>query len=129
MEEQQKPPLKMVRRRYTVREKATEEANKLFYDVFKHLTTLSTGSILILATFIETLFPNPQGKFLIVLALISFIFSIIGAVLMMFFQASSVMTMRGEIIRAEKIGFGATIGTFLLGIISFVVFAAMNFYR
>jgi hypothetical protein len=124
-----KVPFTSERKLYTVREKANEEATKLFYDVFKHLTTLSTGSILLLATFIETMFPSPQWKFLIVLALISFIISIISAVLMMFFQASAVLVMKEITSRVERLSFGITMGSFLLGIISFVVFAVINFYQ
>jgi hypothetical protein len=50
-------------RLYSVKERSLEEGNKLFYDVFKHLTTLSTGSILILVAFLENLFVDPQYKF------------------------------------------------------------------
>jgi uncharacterized membrane protein len=116
------------RQRYTVSEKANEEANKLFYDVFKHLTTLSTGSILILATLLETVFNEPQWLFLIVISLVSFILSIISAVRMMFFQASAVLVLKVETTRGEFVGFLITVGSFLLGIISFVVFAVRNFY-
>jgi hypothetical protein len=116
------------RQQYTVTERANEEANKLFYDVFKHLTTLSTGSILILASLLETLFPNPHWRFLIVIALVSFIVSTVSAVRMMFFQASAVMERRRETTRGEHVGFMITVASFLLGIGSFVVFAIMNFY-
>ena len=116
------------RQKYTVREKANEEANKLFYDVFKHLTTLSTGSILILASLLETLFSNPQWKFLIVVALFSFIVSIVSAVRMMFFQASAVLNLKDEVTLAEHVSFLVTVSSFLLGIISFVAFAIKNFY-
>ncbi len=93
------------RQQYTVTEKANEEANKLFYDVFKHLTTLSTGAILILASLLETLFARPQGRFLIVVALVSFIVSMVSAVRMMFFQASAVMDRRKDTTRGEIVGF------------------------
>lgn len=116
------------RQRYTVSEKANEEANKLFYDVFKHLTTLSTGSILILATLLETVFTSPQWLFLIIIALVSFIVSIVSAVRMMFFQASAVLMLKVETTRGELAGFILTVGSFLLGIISFVIFAVRNFY-
>ncbi len=103
------------RQQYTVTEKANEEANKLFYDVFKHLTTLSPGSILILASLLETLFPRPQWRFLIVVALVSFIVSMVSAVRMMFFQASAVMDRRRDTTRGETVGFAITVGSFLLG--------------
>jgi hypothetical protein len=115
------------RRHYTVSERANEEANKLYYDVFKHLTTLSTGSILILATFLESLFADPQWRVLIVVSLLSFVVSIVAAVLMMFFQAGAVLQLREAANRAEHTSFLITTGSFLLGIISFVVFAIRNF--
>jgi hypothetical protein len=116
------------RQHYTVREKANEEANKLFYDVFKHLTTLSTGSILILATFLESFFTDPQWKALIVVSLVSFIVCIVSAVLMMFFQAGAVLVLKEQTNRVEKTSFFVTMASFLLGIISFVAFAVVNFY-
>jgi hypothetical protein len=116
------------RHHYTVREKSLEEANKLYYDVFKHLTTLSTGSILLLATFLGQLFSNPQWKFLVALSLASFIVSIVSAVLMMFWQAGAVLLLKQEIQSRELAGFLVTVISFLLGIISFVTFAIRNFY-
>jgi len=44
------------------------EGQKLFHDTFKHLTTLNTGSILILATFLEKFFKVPTWKILIPMA-------------------------------------------------------------
>lgn len=116
------------RRNYTVKEKANEEASKLFFDAFKHLTTLSTGAILILATLIETVFPNPQWQFLIIIVLTGFIVSIVGAVRMMFSLAGSVMQLREQTTTAERIGFLITTLGFLTGITGFVVFAIRNFY-
>jgi hypothetical protein len=128
-EPQKKVVYNVERKLYTVREKANEEGTKLYYDLFKHLTTLSTGSILLLATLIESLFPNPQWRYLVVIALISFIISTLSAVLMMLFQAGAVLAMRAELSRGERVGFGITVASFLLGITCFVVFAALNFYR
>jgi hypothetical protein len=39
--------------------KADEESVKMQYDGFKHLTTLNTGSILLLVAFLERVFSNP----------------------------------------------------------------------
>jgi hypothetical protein len=115
------------RQHYTVKEKATEEANKLFYDVFKHLTTLSTGSILILVSLLELFFTAPQWKGLVVVSLSSFIVCIVGSVLMMFFQAGAVLVLKESTNRMEKTFFFMTMASFLLGIISFVGFAIINF--
>src|SRR5438093_516821 len=52
---------------------------KLATNYMKHLTTLSTGSILIMATFLEKLFIRPTWKGLIVISFAAFTVSIVGA--------------------------------------------------
>jgi hypothetical protein len=49
-------------------------------DYLKHLTTLNTGSILIVATFLEKLFEQPKWNVLVGVSLVSFIVSIIGCI-------------------------------------------------
>ena len=44
---------------------STMEGNKLLYDTLKHLTTLCTGSIIILVAFLEKIFLNAEWKFLV----------------------------------------------------------------
>ena len=53
---------------YSVQQTAHEESWKLQYDIYKHLTTLSTGSILLLITFLEKLFARPIWKWLVIVA-------------------------------------------------------------
>jgi hypothetical protein len=55
------------------------EGSKLLHDTFKNITTLSTGSILLLVTFVERLFTNPQGKLLIGIAFAGFIVAMLSA--------------------------------------------------
>lgn len=115
---------------YTVRQKANEEGTKLRYDAMKHLTTLSTGSILLIVTFLEKLFATPKWKALIALALISFILSIITAYIAMVQLATLVVRLRD--LRVEKYviaTYVSSIAIFLLGIISLVVFALANILR
>jgi hypothetical protein len=57
------------------------EQTKLMYDHTKHVTTLCTGSILILIAFLEKLTNQPAWKFMIKAALALFISSIIAATL------------------------------------------------
>jgi hypothetical protein len=117
---------------YTKQEKATEESIKLIYDLFKHITILTTGIILILITFLEKLFQNPSGKYLVSISFIFFIISIILALITMAFMAQGVADL-GELDEFEtKIGrwtFLTTLGSFVLGIISFVIFALVNFNK
>ena len=66
--------------------KMTQEGYKLYFETFKHLTTLNTASILILATLLDKVVKHPQSAYLIPLSLSAFLLSIVccaGA--MMFF--------------------------------------------
>jgi hypothetical protein len=109
--------------------RAAEEGNKLHYASYKHLTTLSTGAILILIALLEKLFARPQWKILIGIALVSFILSILMSVLMMFILAEAVADMSPHGGKMEGRLSAFAIGCFLLGITSFVIFAIKNFYQ
>lgn len=52
------------------------EIYKLEFEYLKHLTTICTGSILLIVAFLEKLFLQPKWKTLIALALIFFVISI-----------------------------------------------------
>ena len=56
------------------------EHQKVFHDYLKHLTTLSTGSIVLLAAFLEKLFIQRMWKVLVALSFVAFILSVIAAV-------------------------------------------------
>jgi|WetSurMetagenome_2_1015567.scaffolds.fasta_scaffold818177_1 hypothetical protein len=51
---------------------------ELSYDSIKHLTTISTGSILLIIGFLEKLFPKPEWKFLVGIALLTFALTILA---------------------------------------------------
>ena len=55
------------------------EFRKLWSDYLKHLTTLSTGSILLIATFLEKLFSQPRWKAAVITSLLGFLASILGS--------------------------------------------------
>ena len=59
------------------------EGGKLFFDLMKHLTTLSTGSLLLLVAFLEKLFPNPCCRWMIISVLCSLLLSVLGSLLAM----------------------------------------------
>lgn len=59
----------------------TIESMKFWADFLKHLTTLSTGSILLIGTFLEKLFARPAWKAAVIVALSGFLVSVIGSVL------------------------------------------------
>ncbi len=111
------------------REKAVREGEKLFYDSMKHLRTLNTGSILLLVTFLEKLFGNPQWKALIAVSLICFIGSIVCSVSSML-QSANHVKHSGKFPRLET-GVKSTIYysallTFIVGLASLVAFALKN---
>ena len=56
------------------------ERYKSIFDYLKHLTTLSTGSIILISAFLEKLFVKPNWKFLVAIALGSFMTSVVAAV-------------------------------------------------
>ncbi len=112
-------------------DKAYQEGQKLIYDVFKHITTLSTGAILILVAFLEKFFKTPEWKGLIAASFIGFILATISSVIAMIMIGSSVLK-SGKAGGAEtKIGglsILLSIGSFMAGIIILVIFALKNFY-
>ena len=102
------------------------ESGKLLFDLMKHLTTLSTGSIVLLVVFVEKLFPNPSFKWFIVVVLSSLILSTISSLLTMFVIV--VGAKAGNDFK-QKIGVGAfwaAAGFCLLGFIVLVAFAILN---
>lgn len=117
---------------YTKKEKANEESLKLGYDLFKHVTTLSTGTLLILITFIEKLFQNPAWKFLVSISFVSLMLVIILSLVLMFFVTDGVGVL-GELqeheIKINRWIFMSVIVCFMIGILSFVIFALVNFNR
>jgi Na+/citrate or Na+/malate symporter len=119
------------RSQYTVTEKAQEEGNKLLYDTLKHLTTLSTGSIVLLATFLEKLFKTPHWKALVVIAFISFLISIVVAFVTMGFVGDRVYSGGRSEEFLEKLLLWlllASISLFLTGVTSFAAFSLRNFF-
>jgi hypothetical protein len=59
------------------------ESIKNDLDYFKHLTTLSTGSILIIIALVKELFRYPKGLPLVVLSFLCFVVSLAAALYMM----------------------------------------------
>ena len=119
---------------------ASLEGHKLDHDTYKHLTTLSTGSILLLATFLEKLFQKPSWKFLVSVALVSFITSVVASVSAMFLislnihvlVASSVMRGESYLGLARYIALTSIVvttlacGGFIVGIAALAIFAIKN---
>src|SRR5262249_47412190 len=104
---------------------------KLFFETFKHLTTLSTGSVLLLATFLKDVFKAPQWPFLVGISFALLILSTLSSVLVMLMLSHSVQEGGKPSDSATNLsatGFVVSVGGFLLGIIALVIFATRNFY-
>lgn len=125
------PGSKSERSEYSVLEKAQEEGNKLLYDTTKHLTTLCTGSLLLLVTFLEKLFSSPLWKPLVAAAFVCLFLSLISSVVTMLAIGDRVYQASDQDKDAERtllFGGGASLIGFLLGVLCLVAFALRNFF-
>lgn len=117
----------------TPEQKAHLEGHKLLYDALKHLTTLSTGSILLLITFLKEIFKdNRKCEALIPISLCFFILSIIGSVITMVILSESVFRFQEEMEIGSRKGFVTfyiSLGSFMAGIVILVIFTIINFSR
>jgi len=106
--------------------RAFEEGSKLFHDTFKHITTLTTGSI-VLVTFVRN-YTELQWKVLAVIALAGFVTSTVGAVLLMMFLAKDVSIKAVPTPRDWLFTAGSWITSivFIVSIFSLAVFAIRN---
>jgi hypothetical protein len=116
---------------YSINQKANEESWKLRYDTYKHLTTLSTGSILLLVTFLEKLFVRPTWKGLVIVAFCLFVITVLASLVVMNITVGFIREIEIEK-RDEKQGgvfVAIALISFLLGISSLIVFAVKNLYN
>lgn len=105
------------------------EATKLLYDVLKHLTTLSTGSIVVMATFLEKFFKSPAWTFLVPATFIAFVVSIVACVAAMAALAFSAETDNPPPELDAIFNWGLLLGTvfFLAGVVALAIFSVRNF--
>ncbi len=113
---------------YSIQQTAHEESWKLQYDIYKHLTTLSTGSILLLITFLEKLFAKPTWKWLVLIALCCLFASILISFIVMNLMASQVREMEVDqrFVKRNLTVIILALSTFSLGIFSLIIFAVKN---
>ena len=115
-------------------EQRRQESLKLLYDWFKHLTTLSTGSILISAALVQGVFPDPTSIWMFVASIVFFVLSLGAAMItMMGVVADFRKPFTGpgtakvsEVRRIFDWAYLTAWGCFLIGIGLFVAFAARN---
>lgn len=108
------------------------EGYKILFDTFKHLTTLSTGSILLLVTVLKDLFKTPEWSVLIAVTLIMFLISTLASLIVMLAFGDTVYG-KGEFtvpyleyIVVPSIIISAV--AFISGLIVFVIFVLKNIY-
>ncbi len=109
------------------------EIYKLEFEYLKHLTTISTGSILLLVAFMDKIFTQPEWKTSIAISLVSFLLSIILCAIS---QATIIekASEKDDLKWRNKIQ-NFTVGLFLfallsyvVGVVSLVVFGLKNIY-
>ena len=99
----------------------------------KHLTTLNTGSILLIVTFLDKLFKNPEWTLFIGIALVAFIISILGCVTAHLASVLDVDTQYTKennkgVLVLQWITLLMSFGGFVLGLIFLSIFTLKNLY-
>lgn len=99
-------------------------------DHFKHITTLSSGFILVMATLLEKLFEQPAWRLLVPVAFVAFALAILLSVAAQAFFIDFIRRASGYTTDATA-PLAATLtlttwGAFLVGVLALVVFAVKN---
>ena len=109
----------------------TIESWKHFYDFYKHLTTISTGAILLMVTFLEKLFVQPEWRILVGVSFICFMIAVIGCVIGMHSIART-LNEGGNLTDVEQVihfySHVIVAFSFLVGVCALMSFGVKNFY-
>jgi Na+-transporting NADH:ubiquinone oxidoreductase subunit NqrE len=113
---------------YTEEEKRAAEESKLAHDYLKHVTTLSTGSLVLMVTFLEKLISKRQWGFLVDVSFVSFLVSIVSAVAAMtaILELMHDQDKKGFARKLGALGFVGTWLGFTSGVTSLTLFALGN---
>jgi hypothetical protein len=102
-----------------------------FYDYLKHITTLSTAALVLLASLAEKFSRSGRGKWLFSWGLISFLASMICSVICMFFVISIRRYGEGEPAAGEgdiiMVSFFLSLISLIVGTASLTAFGISNF--
>ena len=100
-----------------------KDSIKQLYDLLKHITTLDTGAIVILATFLSKSFDNTSMNWLVMLCVITIIVSLIFCVIGMVSVTISMGLMGSSQSSNKEIENAANIlrPVFIISVVSFVV--------
>jgi len=104
------------------------EGRKLMYDWFKHLTTLGTGSIVILGALSNNLLSDATRTWLIPPIFILLLLSVVAALIYMYLVSDIFLSSPSHPRSPQAIGwvFLCTLILFALGLALFIIFATMN---
>jgi hypothetical protein len=108
------------------------EVIKVNIEYVQRLTTLSTGSVLLITAFLEKLFSNPQWKGCLIVSLVCFSLSVVASVLADSLLVAASSSPKANIWRGWTVSiFGTlflsgTLGGFLIGIVALMIFAIKN---
>jgi len=130
-----RPQMKMVEER---EKRTTETSNgnqieflKQVADHFKHLTTLSSGFILVMATMIDKVFHGPKWRILMAASFFFFVVSIVASLMA---QAYCIDHIKDPQDLPEKPTSNLTVGSmlsawasFVVGVLALIIFAIRNF--
>jgi hypothetical protein len=103
-------------------------------EYLRHLTTLSTGAVLLLATFLEKVFPQPKSRGWIVTSLVSFMVAIVACVIAYSVALYMSMAVRDNPQKGDSEAMITFVAlcivwfSFLVGMSSLTVFAVKNLF-
>lgn len=100
------------------------------FSFLRHVSTLSAGAITLQIGFLEKIFPHPKWKALIAVSIISFTASIISAVVGQWAMLGIINV--GPTEGHKNLGGCSVVlmwATFILGLLSGVVFSLVNMFR
>lgn len=105
----------------------------LAVDFLKHLATLATGSVVLIATLLEKVFATPIWRLALVLSLAGFVTTVILSLLV--YRWAVFLDTRGTDYRIDLIGpftwkmmFRISIWSFVFGVVCLAVFTVRNIY-
>lgn len=110
---------------------ARREGLKLFFDVFKHLTTLSTGAIVLLRTFQEKLSGATNWRPMMPLTFVGYAVSVLGSIPLMLSTARTIRRNEATDQLPDRLGnasYVVAVSGFACGSICLGLFAIRNLW-
>jgi hypothetical protein len=104
------------------------EGLRSWYDAMKHLSTLCTGTLVLLVSFVEKIFPPaPKWKLLFPVVLVFLLISVFTALLCMLYISEILSTNNHNRINRARGSYLVSLASFFIGLLILVVFSIKNF--